>query len=83
VIYKVSSQSQKLDGMQVLNGLNVVLIDFVDLLKALYFRNILVLDDLLSHQTSACRNGCGTNVAQTLEVQMTAIFVKVLGINCK
>jgi len=67
--------------MQVLNGLNVALVDFVDLLQARCFGNLLLLGDLLPRQTSACRTGCGANVAQTLEVRMTAIFVKVLGIN--
>jgi len=69
--------------MQVLNGLNISLIDFVDLLQARCFRNLLVLDDLLPRQTSACRAGCWAKVAQILEVRMTAIFVKVLRINCK
>jgi hypothetical protein len=38
--------------MQVLNSLNVALIDFVDLLQARYFRNLLVLEDLLPRDFS-------------------------------
>jgi hypothetical protein len=78
-----SLQFQRLDGMQFLSGLNVALVGFADLLQARCFRNLLLLDDLLPSQTSASRAGCGPNVAQTLEVRMIAIFVKVLGINCK